>query len=132
MWRGSPKRSGCCAATSAVAGIEPGDIRSLDDIHRLPTVTKQEIQESLDDLIADNVATPLLKDMTGGSTGSPMVFYYDEDRLDSRNAAAIRHNRWTGWDIGDKMGVLWGSPRDLAEPPSMTAGVRAQILDRCD
>ena len=117
--------------TLAAAGIEPGDIRSLDDIHRLPTVTKQEIQESLDDLIADNVATPLLKDMTGGSTGSPMVFYYDEDRLDSRNAAAIRHNRWTGWDIGDKMGVLWGSPRDLAEPPSMTARVRDWILDRC-
>ena len=116
--------------TLAACGIEPGDIRSLDDIHRLPTVTKQEVQESLDDLIAGNVTTPLLKDQTGGSTGSPMVFYYDEDRLDSRNAAAIRHNRWTGWDIGDKMGVLWGSPRDLAEPPSVSARVRDWILDR--
>ena len=68
--------------------------------------SKQEIQESMQELIADNGTGPLLKDMTGGSTGSPMIFYYDEDRLDSRNAATIRHNRWTGWDIGEKQIVV--------------------------
>jgi phenylacetate-CoA ligase len=110
-------------------GMVPDDVRTPDDIARVPTTSKEEIQEWLRDLIADNVSGPLIKDMTGGSTGSPMVFYYDEDRLDSRNAAAIRHNRWTGWDIGDKMAVLWGAPRDLASG-SMKARVRDWILDR--
>ena len=116
--------------TLGAAGIVPEDVRSLDDVAALPTITKEQIQESVRDLIADNVSgRPLLKDMTGGSTGSPMVFYYDEDRLDSRNAAAIRHNRWTGWNIGDKMAVLWGAPRDLASQ-SMKARVRDWVLDR--
>ncbi len=107
----------------------PEDVRTPDDIARVPTTSKEEIQEWMRDLIADNVSGPLLKDMTGGSTGSPMVFYYDEDRLDSRSAAAIRHNRWTGWDIGQKMAVLWGAPRDLASG-SMKGRVRDWILDR--
>jgi phenylacetate-CoA ligase len=111
------------------AGVAPEDIRSLADVPMLPTISKEEIQHSTRDLIADNVTGPLLKDMTGGSTGAPLVFYYDEDRLDSRNAAAIRHNRWTGWDIGEKMGVLWGAPRDLATT-SIKARVRDWILDR--
>jgi len=116
--------------TLTSAGIAPEDVRSLADVARLPFITKEQIQESLRELIADNVdGRHLLKDMTGGSTGSPMVFYYDEDRLDSRNAAAIRHNRWTGWNIGDKMAVLWGAPRDLASQP-IKARVRDWILDR--
>jgi phenylacetate-CoA ligase len=110
-------------------GMLPDDVKTPHDIAKVPTTTKEEIQEWMRDFIADNVSGPLLKDMTGGSTGSPMVFYYDEDRLDSRNAAAIRHNRWTGWDIGDKMAVLWGAPRDLASG-SMKARVRDWILDR--
>jgi phenylacetate-CoA ligase len=110
-------------------GMVPEDVRSLDDVRRIPTLTKEEVQESLNELIADNVTVPLRKDMTGGSTGSPMVFYYDEDRLDSRSAAAIRHNRWTGWNIGDKTAVLWGAPRDLASE-SMKGRVRDWILDR--
>lgn len=59
-----------------------------------------------------------------------MVFYYDEDRRDSRTAAAMRHDRWTGWDIGRKMAVLWGSPRDVARPPAVKDRVRDWILQR--
>lgn len=112
------------------AGLDPEDIRTPGDLALVPPISKEEIQESLQELIADNVIGPLRKDMTGGSTGSPMIFYYDEDRLDSRSAATIRHNRWTGWDIGKKVAVLWGSPRDLAPPPSMKDRFRDWILDR--
>ena len=111
-------------------GMVPDDVRSLDDITRVPSTSKEEIQEYLQELIADNVTSPLLKDMTGGSTGSPLIFYYDEDRLESRVGAALRHNRWTGWDIGEKLAVLWGAPRDMAAPPSLKVRVRDWIIDR--
>lgn len=112
-------------------GLEPRDIRTPADIARVPAITKQEIQEGLSELIAaDYRDRPLRKDMTGGSTGSPMVFYYDEDRLDSRAAATLRHNRWTGWDIGEKTALLWGAPRDVAAAPTAKARVRDWILDR--
>jgi phenylacetate-coenzyme A ligase PaaK-like adenylate-forming protein len=113
------------------AGIHPDDITAPSQISALPTLSKEEIQESLDDMLAaDARRRPLRRDMTGGSTGSPMVFYYDEDRLDSRAAATLRHNRWTGWNIGDKIALLWGAPRDLAAPPSPKDRLRDWILDR--
>ena len=113
------------------AGIRQGDVRSPRDLRTVPTLSKAQVQESGAAMIADSFKDrPLVRDMTGGSTGSPMVFYYDENRRDSRTAAAMRHDRWTGWDLGEKMGVLWGAPRDLARPPALKDRVRDWILQR--
>jgi phenylacetate-CoA ligase len=112
-------------------GIEPGDIRTFDDVRSLPVTTKADIQENLEELIAEPYrGRTLLKDMTGGSTGSPMVFYYDEDRRDSRTAAALRHDRWTGWNIGDRIAVLWGAPRDVARQGRWQTRVRDWVIQR--
>jgi phenylacetate-CoA ligase len=113
------------------AGITPDDIQSLAHMRLVPTIAKTQVQEAAPSMIAASFRDrPLVRDMTGGSTGSPMVFYYDEDRRDSRTAAAMRHDRWTGWDIGQKMAVLWGAPRDLARPPAAKDRVRDWILQR--
>jgi phenylacetate-CoA ligase len=113
------------------AGIAPGDVRTPRELRAVPTLSKAQVQESGPEMIAASFKDrPLVRDMTGGSTGSPMVFYYDENRRDSRTAAAMRHDRWTGWDIGQKMGVLWGAPRDLAQSPAMKDRVRDWILQR--
>ena len=115
----------------SAAGVSPRDIRSLEDAALIPLTSKTDIQEHQQDLIAAGYRDrPLVRDMTGGSTGSPMVFYYDEDRRDSRTAAAMRHDRWTGWDIGQRMAVLWGAPRDLARSPVVKDRVRDWILQR--
>jgi phenylacetate-CoA ligase len=112
-----------------MAGVSPADIRSLDDTARLPITTKAEIQQCREDMISSAYrGRPLLRDMTGGSTGSPLVFHYDTVRRASRNAAVIRHNRWAGWDIGDRVALLWGAPRDAAK--GLKARLRARLLDR--
>src|SRR5204862_198522 len=48
----------------------------------------------------------------GGSTGTPITFYLNGDRKCSRAAATLRHNRWAGWEVGDRAAVIWGAPRD--------------------
>ncbi|MGH9162729.1 MAG: phenylacetate--CoA ligase family protein [Vicinamibacteraceae bacterium] len=114
----------------SAVGMTPDDIRAPDDISKLPTTSKQEIQESLDELIADTVSRDsLIRDMTGGSTGFPLVFYYDKDRFDSRVGAMLRHDRWTGWNIGDAMAVLWGARRDLVGK-SLKGRMRTRFIDR--
>lgn len=113
------------------AGVRPDEIRSLDDVELIPTISKQEIQEHGPELVsakADKRA--LIRDQTGGSTGSPLVFYYDNDRLDSRVAATLRHNHWAGWNLGDKVAVIWGAPQDLAPNPRLRDRVRDWIQDR--
>jgi phenylacetate-CoA ligase len=113
------------------AGVKPDDIRSLDDIELIPTISKQEIQEHGPELISATAdRRTLIRDQTGGSTGSPLVFYYDHDRLDSRVAATLRHNRWAGWNVGDKAAVIWGAPQDLARAPGLRDRLREWIQDR--
>lgn len=113
------------------AGFSPEHLHTLADMLKIPTITKQQIQENRDQMISVKYdKSTLLKDMTGGSTGSPMQFYYDDDRLDSRVAATIRHNRWAEWDIGDRVAVLWGAPRDTQVSGSLKDKIRDWIIDR--
>lgn len=117
--------------TFDAAGFTPEDLRSPRDIARMPTISKREIQESLPDMMAEGIRPgDVIRDMTGGSTGSPLIVYYDQVRFDRRVAATIRHNRWAGWDIGDKVAAVWGAPRDVAKPASMMGRLRTTIIDR--
>lgn len=115
----------------AEARFAPDDLRSPDDVVRVPTTTKQEIQEHLAEMFADGLhRRDLVRDMTGGSTGSPLVVYYDSERFERRVAATIRHNRWAGWNLGDKVASLWGAPRDMRKLASFNARLRNAVIDR--
>jgi phenylacetate-CoA ligase len=57
-------------------------------------------------------AHDLIRNQTGGSTGTPITFYLSRDRKCSRAAATLRHNAWAGWRVGDRSAVIWGAPRD--------------------
>lgn len=112
-------------------GISPGDLRSRADIHSVPTITKEEIQEHRDEMISTMYSTSsLISDMTGGSTGSPMQFYYEKERLDSRVGATLRHNRWAGWEIGDRAAILWGAPQDIKVSGKLKDRMRTWIQER--
>jgi phenylacetate-CoA ligase len=50
--------------------------------------------------------------------------------LDSRVAATLRHNRWAGWNIGDRSAMLWGAPQDTKVSGRITDRVRDWIMDR--
>jgi phenylacetate-CoA ligase len=113
------------------AGIAPDDIRSREDLDRVPTLTKEEIQEHRDELVSSRYhVRDLIADMTGGSTGSPMQFYYDRERLESRVGATLRHNRWAGWEIGDRAAILWGAPQDTKVSGRLRDRLRTWIQER--
>jgi len=113
------------------AGITPGDLRSRVDIDSVPTITKEEIQEHRDEMVSTQYSMKsLIPDMTGGSTGSPMQFYYDKERLDSRVGATLRHNRWAGWEIGDRAAILWGAPQDTKVSGKLKDRIRSWIQER--
>jgi phenylacetate-CoA ligase len=94
------------------AAISPARVRSLGDLSRLPFLTKALIRANLDALKSD-VAGPLKRYNTGGSTGEPLVFYMGRDRISHDVAAKWRATRWWGVDIGDPEIVVWGSPIEL-------------------
>ena len=52
-------------------------------------------------------AADLIRNQTGGSTGTPVTFFLSRDRKCSRTAATLRHNRWAGWEVGDRAAAIW-------------------------
>jgi phenylacetate-CoA ligase len=98
------------------SGFVPHDLRSLDDLSAVPILEKGDIQRHRDEMVAtDWPRADLIENQTGGSTGTPVSFYLSNQRRRSRAAATLRHNRWAGWNVGDKIAVIWGAPRDVPQ-----------------
>jgi phenylacetate-CoA ligase len=113
------------------AGFKPEKMHSLEDILIIPVLTKKDIQRNKETIKDKNFGKDMLiPNKTGGSTGSPLHFYLDADRLFSRQAATFRHNRWTGWDIGVKTAALWGHREDISGLQHFKARLRNFLVDR--
>jgi phenylacetate-CoA ligase len=110
-------------------GMVPGDVKTLTDLRNVPILEKRDLQERGNTLLARGwPGHDLLANHTGGSTGTPVRFYLSRDRKCSRAAATWRHNRWAGWDVGDKVALLWGAPRDASR--GWRARLRGRLLER--
>src|SRR5205807_549999 len=65
--------------------FSPPSLSSLDDLTALPVLTKRDIQDKGALMLAANIPEKLrVRNQTGGSTGSPLQFYVDKERFDSR------------------------------------------------
>jgi phenylacetate-CoA ligase len=95
------------------AGLCPDDVRCLEDLRKLPVLEKRDVQLHAAEMIARGWSeSDLIRNQTGGSTGTPITFYLSRDRKCSRAAATLRHNGWAGWRVGHRAAVIWGAPRD--------------------
>jgi len=107
-------------------GLAPSDFKSLQDLQRLPFLTKPIIRENTERLKADN-AVSLARFNTGGSSGEPLIFFIGKERVSHDVAAKWRATRWWGVDIGDPEVVVWGSPIELGKQDRIKA-IRDRML----
>lgn len=113
------------------AGLTPLDIRTHEDLRLLPVLTKRDIQDQQDLLVSSNVPpNKREQNQTGGSTGSPLQFFVDVERFDSRMASTVRHDSWAGLHIGDWHAQLWGSRYDFGDEPDPAPRWRQKLLYR--
>lgn len=92
------------------AGIERGDIRGLEDVKKLPVLTRDELNAHREDLKSTTYKGRLLSHATGGSSGVPARFYITIESYDWRIAATHRVYGWTGCSLGERSLYLWGAP----------------------
>ena len=86
------------------AGLRPDDIQTIEDLAKLPVVTKAEIRADFPyQVIAGNIG-PKRRTFcrTSGSTGKPLDFYRDTSFRDASLAAFLFFNSWAGIRPGDK------------------------------
>jgi phenylacetate-CoA ligase len=93
------------------------------DSGELPVLTRQTVVEQRDAMLAGGLDQAGLKlGYTGGSTGTPLAFYYTDEKTEQMRAGMMRSYRWAGWRPGDKVLNFWGAQQDIRKP--RTPGVR--------
>jgi len=92
------------------AKIHPIDIKKIEDLRKLPILTKDIIRNNFNDLVSLNfkVFKPGLAN-TSGSTGKPLIFYLDQQNREIEYASVWRQAFWGGVkDINVKIATFRG------------------------
>lgn len=93
------------------AGVAPESIQSLNDISRIPILTKDHIRQNRDSMVSSTAdESQLIPIKTSGSTGVSLQLFMDEASRQWKRACAIRYDMWAGWRLGERIGAIWGNP----------------------
>jgi phenylacetate-CoA ligase len=78
------------------AGVRPEEIRSVDDLARVPVTTKIALRQGFPDRVADLELARRRgqRERTSGSTGLPFEFYLDRGDAGLRRAAYLLFREW--------------------------------------
>ena len=96
-------------------GITPEDIRSREDLAKLPILTKEDVRQNLDRLLSRNASRDeLVLKHTSGTTGKALHFYVSRSSIPFQWAVWWRHR------------VRFESSREPCTPISPEAGRSAQ------
>jgi len=103
----------------------PDELTNVNELSKLPILTKEIIRENFDELYARNYPKKdLIPNSTGGSTGTPMTFFVNRRWKTCNEAAAYRGWSWSGYELGDKMVHLWSAHQDLKDQNKIITKIR--------
>ena len=88
----------------------PGEARRV--LADWPVMTRADLQREPAAFL-DPQAGPTVADATGGSTGTPMSFRVDRPTQIAREASLMWADGLGGWDLGQRIAMLWGADRDV-------------------
>jgi len=90
--------------------IYPYDISNIDDLKKLPVLTKELIRQNFTELRATNYKKfkPQLR-KTGGTTGVPLRYYSDQNSWSMHWALKYRAWEWGGYSLGCAIGIMGGA-----------------------
>lgn len=84
-----------------------------DIIKQFPILTKYDLINNYDDLINPEYIGDTYQNYSGGSTGLPVKLLQDRIMQNYGSAAAIRSDKWAGWDFGSSIFKFWGASKDF-------------------
>jgi phenylacetate-CoA ligase len=96
-------------------GVTPDDVRSADDLRKLPMLPRAVAQASVEDRTAGWPAVAVSK-TTSGSTGQPLEVRFSAESRHWRDAIKWRGYGYGGYEMGDKAVHLWGVPAVAPTP----------------
>lgn len=98
----------------------------LSALSRLPRMDKADVMAHREAMVWREVPGGVFPYTTGGSSGTPLKFYFGKRRQAADMACRFRAREWWGHRFGDPEVLLWGAPIEL----SRSDAVRG-FRDRC-
>jgi phenylacetate-CoA ligase len=96
-------------------GLRPKDITSLEDIKKIPVLTKNDVRNNFDLLLDNNWKNTIFFEIkTGGTTGPPLLVLKDIRAYAFEWGSFYRWFNWIGISLGDPIATFWGSPNVLS------------------
>ena len=96
------------------AGVTADGFRSIDELSRIPPVTRRELQLNLGEYLSTAVdPRDRVRKSTSGSSGEPLIFYRDRETTTAGKAGTMRCMALAGWKPGDAVGYVWGFESDV-------------------
>ncbi|MBD3407683.1 MAG: hypothetical protein GF411_16315 [Candidatus Lokiarchaeota archaeon] len=91
------------------AGIVPSDIKELQDLEKIPILTKDDVRKYARSIISRNAQQrDRIKGHTGGSTGLPIQLYRDRNTEAWATACMRRFYSWIGMELGESVMTVAG------------------------
>ena len=106
--------------------INPKDIKTVENLEKMPILTKQIIKQNWQDFIPKNInKIKYLNGSTGGSTGAPLK--YRMSKKDYEIGCALLYRGWgnAGYKLGDKIAMMGGS----SLVPNIKSNLKTKIQD---
>lgn len=111
-------------------GLTDKDIQSIDDLPKLPILTKDDVRKNFEDLMSqDSNKRRSFLNSTSGSTGEPFKYYIDMEVTSINWAGMFRGWEWAKYKLGDKRATLAGSSLVPNEKPTLKKRARG-LLER--
>ena len=93
----------------AAAGVQPGDLTSLDDLAKFPFTTKEDLRQNYPfGMFAVPMNEIVRVHASSGTTGKPTVVGYTRGDIEMWSMLMARSIRAAGGKPGDKMHVAYG------------------------
>lgn len=93
------------------AGFNPRTFNELDDLKKIPPLTRIDIQTNYNELVSNNASGyRIYKGSSSGSTGQPVQYLHDQFGASAGRAAGYLGWLRTGWTFGLRGLHIWGNP----------------------
>jgi phenylacetate-CoA ligase len=103
--------------------LRPEDIRTVEDLQKLPILTKATIKANWDQFTPANLSKiKHVSKGTGGSTGTPLVYRMSKNDLMMCMCQQVRGWSYLGYEFGDAMVQMGGT--------SLTLGIKNSAMKR--
>jgi phenylacetate-CoA ligase len=110
------------------AGFDPRTFSSFEDLARVPILEKEAVRTRAESMRSRaHLDCRMSEFRTGGSTGKPVTVYRSSETIELSNASALRVFEWTGAQIGEPWGLVWGNPPEFVTPKQK---LRNWLIDR--